>query len=164
LKGAGDSLDVAIRLAESTDYEAWRGLCWQVNDLHHRALPMDFVDADKISPPKELFEKFRTGPESGLFIAECDGKAVAFLQVGIREAEHPVLVPKKYAYVSDLVVDGAFHSQGIGTALMMKAESWALERGLHEIRLNVSGFNTPAQRLYEKSGYERNTISMRKMI
>lgn len=51
-------------------------------------------------------------------------------------------------------VRSSHRGQGIGTALLTRAEEFARERDMHRIELEVFATNEGAIRLYEKLGYE----------
>ena len=54
--------------------------------------------------------------------------------------------------------------RGIGTALMERAEAWALERGVDVVELTVYDFNTAARALYDKLGYETRHQQLAKRL
>jgi len=54
--------------------------------------------------------------------------------------------------------------RGIGSALVSLAENWARERGDKQISLQVFTTNKPAVNLYEKLGYENQSVLMVKSL
>ncbi|MDY6805686.1 MAG: GNAT family N-acetyltransferase [Cyanobacteriota bacterium] len=54
--------------------------------------------------------------------------------------------------------------RGIGSALVKIAENWARERGDKQISLQVFTTNKPAVNLYEKLGYENQSLLMVKSL
>lgn len=56
------------------------------------------------------------------------------------------------AYISELAVAGSCRDQGIGTALLTRAQEWACENGKRGLSLHVAAGN-PAQHLYERVGF-----------
>ncbi len=54
--------------------------------------------------------------------------------------------------------------QGIGSALVTLAENWARERGDKQISLQVFTTNKPAVNLYEKLGYQNQSVLMVKSL
>jgi ribosomal protein S18 acetylase RimI-like enzyme len=69
-----------------------------------------------------------------------------------------------FGYIADLAVDKSFEGQGVGQALMKKAEEWATEQGYFLLTLNVFGGNTRARALYEKCGFQAEVIKYVKVI
>ena len=57
------------------------------------------------------------------------------------------------AYLEDLIVAENKRGLGIGTAMMLAAETMAHERGLSRVTLGVGVENDGARRLYERLGY-----------
>lgn len=70
----------------------------------------------------------------------------------------------RHAYVFLLYVMPEWRHQGIGTALMRWAETWAKDRGDRQIALQVFHHNRHALSLYEKLGYLPQSIWMAKLL
>ncbi|TAN94383.1 MAG: GNAT family N-acetyltransferase [Phormidium sp. SL48-SHIP] len=60
----------------------------------------------------------------------------------------------RHAHVFLLYVDPQHRRQGIGSALIHHAETWARQRGDRQLGLQVFADNQPAIHLYEKLGYQ----------
>ena len=58
-----------------------------------------------------------------------------------------------FAVIGGLVVDRNLRKQGIGSALMKRAEEWATKEGLSIVRLQSSSTRTASHRFYEALGY-----------
>lgn len=69
-----------------------------------------------------------------------------------------------YPHIFLLYVSPDHRRQGIGSALMHHVEAWAKAKGNRQIGLQVFQQNQPALRLYEKLGYQPQSISMIKPI
>ncbi|WP_159787134.1 GNAT family N-acetyltransferase [Sodalinema gerasimenkoae] len=59
----------------------------------------------------------------------------------------------RHAHIFLLYVDPEHRRQGIGSALVHHAETWARQRGDRQLGLQVFADNQPAINLYEKLGY-----------
>jgi GNAT superfamily N-acetyltransferase len=59
---------------------------------------------------------------------------------------------ERYAHVSEIAT--ARSGGGIGGELMEAVERWARDHGYRMVTLNVVDDNAPAQRFYERRGYE----------
>lgn len=59
----------------------------------------------------------------------------------------------EFATVISMWVDPAFRRSGVGAALIEGLKSWAIARGLGELRLMVTSVNTGALRFYERLGF-----------
>jgi len=60
--------------------------------------------------------------------------------------------------VEVLAVETASQGQGVGRLLMDAAEAWARSRGYRRITLNVFAQNERARQIYERLGYEPETV------
>lgn len=69
-----------------------------------------------------------------------------------------------YTHIFILFVDPAYRQQGIGTALLQKAEAWAAQHGDQQIGLQVFTNAHPALSLYEKLGYQPKAVLLVKPI
>ena len=68
----------------------------------------------------------------------------------------------RHAYIFLLYVDPQHRRQGIGTALMTRAEQWAKARGDRKISLQVFTDNQPALDMYTQMGYTPQSFWMTK--
>lgn len=88
-------------------------------------------------------------PEHNL-VAEHDGEIVGFVAVpvkgGFEEQAHVF-------GLFNLIVAAKARRLGVGTALMLAAERFALERGARKLSLTVLASNEPALALYQRHGY-----------
>ncbi|MBR5647049.1 MAG: GNAT family N-acetyltransferase [Treponema sp.] len=71
------------------------------------------------------------------------------------------LYVENMADVPDLAVSEEYHRHGIGRMLLQKAENWAKENSVMQIRL-ISGANrTKTHKFYRALGYENEKMQMR---
>ena len=104
--------------------------------------------------------KFFTGGDDWICVAECNGTIIGYIAIEVHNE------PEKFVYLDDISVSEAFRSQGIGSALIKKAESYAAEKNAAYIALHVEVSNTSALKLYARLGYsvrrnEANRLFMR---
>lgn len=71
---------------------------------------------------------------------------------------------QRTAHVFLLYVAPEHRKRGIGSALMVHAELWATGRGDRKISLQVFTNNQPALNLYQKLGYQPQSLLMRKIL
>lgn len=70
----------------------------------------------------------------------------------------------RHAYIFLLYVAPDHRRQGIGRALMCRAEAWAKERGDRKISLQVFSDNQPALDMYDQLGYKSQSFWMTKRL
>lgn len=91
-------------------------------------------------------------------VCDDNGAAVGRLWVG----PHPER--SDLAYVFDIEIDESRRGEGLGRAAMIATEQLVRDAGIHEIGLNVFGFNEPAHRLYTSLGYRVVATQMAKPL
>jgi len=103
-----------------------------------------------------LIEKH--GAENQVFIARDNhDELVGFIWVGQSRSGFTGAVQ---AYILSVYVTEACRGQGLGRRLMLRAEDWAREHNFKSIGLGVAAHNVSAITLYEKLGYQPETMRM----
>jgi ribosomal protein S18 acetylase RimI-like enzyme len=98
-----------------------------------------------------------------LFVAEVEGRVAGFVCVWLEgEPESYLTSLANYAYISDLVVLPAYRRQGLGSALLARAEAFAKERGAPALRINVLARNAGAWAVYHQAGFRDYEIRLLK--
>ena len=131
------------------------------------------ADVDRLAPLFSLYREFYGQPadvdgarlflrarlerdEAIVFLAEADdGAAVGFVQV------YPTFASIEMGAgwrLSDLYVVEAARRAAVGQALMRAAAQAAAAAGAAWIDLETARDNLPAQRLYEREGYQRDDL------
>ena len=82
-----------------------------------------------------------------LLVAVMGGSPVAYIR--LKDDVIPGV-----AWISDLVVDSLARRKGIGTALVLAGQHWAMQHRLRRIVLEMSSKNHPAIELAARLGYE----------
>jgi ribosomal protein S18 acetylase RimI-like enzyme len=100
-----------------------------------------------------------------VFVVEVGQSVAGFVSVwakvktkAIEEKEY------EYAYISDLVILPAYRGEGLGRALLQRAEEYAREQGARVLRIGVMAKNEGAHRLYLSYGFEDRLIEMSKSL
>jgi GNAT superfamily N-acetyltransferase len=102
---------------------------------------------------KFLLDRFEHN-QSVIFVAVKDGRAVGFTQI------YPSFSSGALARIfilNDLFVDPGARLIGTGSALLQAAAEYGRRVGALRLVLSTEVTNTPAQSLYEKLGWRRNT-------
>ncbi len=102
--------------------------------------------------------------QSGKIFVWRNEEGIAAVLIVYPEQNEIFEQPGKHLSIGDIVVKPAYRHTGIGTALVKKAESFAMENGLKEIRLYTLFNNTTALQLYRNSGYRAFGIALTKQI
>jgi RimJ/RimL family protein N-acetyltransferase len=105
---------------------------------------------------RRYLRSIRRHPDAAVFVAETDGTIIG--RLSIARDPHPAS-----DHVADvgLMVDRDHRRLGVGTALMVEAERWARQVGVHKLELHVFPYNEAAIALYEGLGYEREGFRRR---
>ncbi len=93
--------------------------------------------------------------ESVIFIARLGDHAVGFTQLF---PSFSSVVMQRIWILNDLFVSTAARGQGVGEALLRRAEQFARETQAKRLVLSTATDNIAAQRLYEKLGWQRDTV------
>jgi ribosomal protein S18 acetylase RimI-like enzyme len=94
--------------------------------------------------PTRLVE---TLPQATVLVAIYKSNLVGYVSI-----KEPV-IPHS-AWISDLMVTEKLRRQGIGTALILAAQEWAMNKDLKRIFLEMQSKNYPAIRFAMKIGFE----------
>jgi len=96
-------------------------------------------------PVNALLESWNR--HSGLLVAVIAGQSIGYLRV------NDTLLANT-AWFMDVAVTPRFRRQGVASALLLSAQSWAVQRKNRRMILEMSSKNNPATRLAQKLGYE----------
>jgi ribosomal protein S18 acetylase RimI-like enzyme len=80
------------------------------------------------------------------------------------EAAKPYLQHSQHAYLGFMYVLPEYRGKGVNKAIISALENWALETGVTEMRLEVYTENAPAIKAYEKAGFLKHMLQMRKAV
>ena len=84
---------------------------------------------------------------SGMLVAVIGGQTVGYVRANDASIPHT-------AWLLDVVIAPGFRRQGIASALVLAAQSWAVQREDIRALLEMPSKNNPAIRLAQKLGYE----------
>jgi len=129
------------------------------------------LDADAIRDQPEHFQRTErtdaylldiiNADSSDFLIAVLDDEVIGFSLLYEKEVKGlSLLVPCKYVYLQDLIVDAVYRNRGIGKKLFEATKEWAEKRGLDYLRLSVLPTNKEAQRFYANNGMHEQMLTM----
>jgi ribosomal protein S18 acetylase RimI-like enzyme len=94
-------------------------------------------------------------------LAELDRQAIGFACVRVVPC---VLYAEPYAELTELFVERAYRHQGIGRALIERAEQLARARGATDMIIMTSVSNSAAQALYRSAGYDTYAVALNRKV
>ena len=95
-----------------------------------------------------------------LIVAVSNKELVASGYVRIENAKHYHKNPI-HGYVGFIYVKPSFRGQKISNAILESLKSWAKNKDLNELRLDVYHNNPSAIKSYERFGFKKSMINMR---
>jgi ribosomal protein S18 acetylase RimI-like enzyme len=100
-----------------------------------------------------------------VFVLEVEQKVVGFVSIWAKVKVNGLVNEEaEVAYVSDLFVAAAYRGQGLGRALLQRAEDYALAQGATMLSLGVLAENTGARRLYQDFGFREDHVALIKPL
>jgi len=104
--------------------------------------------------------------KQGVFSVALDGNTVVAFVVGIlqKRKNRRDVIDSLGGRITELYVDAAYRSRGIGTLLMHHVEAYFRMKGCDVAQVEVFAPNAPARHLYEKFGYEYRDIDTMKNL
>ena len=117
------------------------------------------VVAGEVRCLDEFFDGRLQGP--ALLIAEEDGVSVGF---AFLEPAVDYFSGETHAHLGMIAVTAEAEGRGAGAALMRAAEDWSRASGYPKLTLNVFAGNQRARRVYERFGYQVETLRYVKIL
>jgi ribosomal protein S18 acetylase RimI-like enzyme len=160
----GEGASVLVRRATVEDAAAVTALHGYLQRMHTETHPDIFkvFDPDATRPH---FEDMLASGDALIWVAEIDGEAVGYAWANLVHREATDLAHEQHAlHVQALAVAPRARGAGVGRALMQAAEDHARSLRLASVTLNTWVFNTGAHDFYERLGYERLHMTMRRRL
>lgn len=134
--------------------------------IHHAAVDprrWRVPTVDQVAELRRLREA--RNPRTETLLAEVDGNVVGMIELWLQTPEDAgsARLPVTRADFGISVSPG-WQGRGLGTALLNAAEAWARKRGAPRMQLHVTAANTGAVRLYERLGYDLDSLLMDKRL
>jgi GNAT superfamily N-acetyltransferase len=117
------------------------------------------TDADEI--PQRI-DKLHARPGTIVLVAEGeDGAVVGVMTVHLFQALH---ADEPAAWLTALVVEKEARGQGVGSALVARAEEWAIEHGALRLSLTSALHRENAHEFYKARDYEHTGLRLTKVF
>lgn len=153
-------MPITIRPAAAADRAFVLGLLPRMAsfDLPPWRTPTEIVAGD-YRPLEAWFDQ--PSADDALLVAELERQPAGYSYLVVHT---DFFTKQPHAHLSVLAVAQEAEGRGVGSALIEASTAWARARGDDRITLNVFGGNHRAQALYERHGYQRETIKYTKLI
>ena len=148
-----------IRRAVPADLESVNRLLEEVLCVHHEGRPDLFRAQGKKYTDEELLAIFGND-NTPVFVYEDGGEVKGYVFCQLVHQDSGSLQCLDTLYIDDLCIDRSSWGKGIGKALFSWAESWAREKGCHNITLHVWEGNPGAIAFYKAQGMLPQYTSM----
>jgi len=106
-------------------------------------------------------EQMINAPHIELLVADLDGMVIASGYARIEDSK-PYNQHKQHAYLGFMYVVPGHRGKGINKKIIDVLTAWSLERNITELRLDVYQLNEAAIKAYERVGFTRHMLAMRK--
>ena len=144
---------ITVREGDWGDYELLRAAIREEQHIHAVNRPDIFADLEDSPFGREDFEKLMEEENSFFLVAEADGRAAGICNVKLKQAPaHPVVVPRRYAYIDDICILEDFRHMGVGKALYEALADIIRPMGINRVELKVWAFNESAMGFYKALG------------
>ncbi|WP_422090766.1 GNAT family N-acetyltransferase [Tenacibaculum ovolyticum] len=97
-------------------------------------------------------------------IVAVDGERLVGSGYGRVDEAKPYLKHAKFVYLGFMFVDDSYRGKGINKLIIEALYAWAISKNTYEVRLDVYADNPGAIRAYEKAGFSKHLINMRKSL
>lgn len=124
--------------------------------------PFDSTIADDPVQYYDL-EYMVTAPHIALMVAEWNGVVIGSGYARIEDAKH-FLRHTQHVYLGFMYVVPEHRGKGVNQKLIEALRQWAAAKGIVEMQLEVYCGNEQAIRAYEKIGFEKLLITMRRAV
>jgi GNAT superfamily N-acetyltransferase len=107
-------------------------------------------------------EKLHARPGTTVLVAEDEnGELLGVVTVHLFQTLH---ANEPAAWLTAVVVDEKARGQGVGSALVARAEAWAIEHGAHRISLTSALHRENAHEFYKTRDYEHTGVRLTKVF
>lgn len=157
------------------DYSLPNGYCWRSGNYKDKAIAIAFMqktyrelfgERNDFSHLTPTVESYLSAQTPIWWVDRVDEKSegektIACLWMGSAIDQTS---GDRQAYIFLLYVAPEHRRRGIATALMHQAETWASDRGMRQIALQVFGQNQNAVAFYHRLGYQIQSLSLTKTL
>ena len=155
-------MDFSIREVNQKNYKEVCELFTEAGVRRHQNLPHVFPTAVGPARIKEFISGIIANKDAGFFVALKGRQIIGAILVLVRERSgNSTMMPRRYAWIGDLVVRKEFRRSGVDRSLVEKAHQWSLGKAVSQIELNVWEFDKEAIIFFRMLGYKTIKRTMR---
>jgi GNAT superfamily N-acetyltransferase len=108
-------------------------------------------------------EMMITAPHIQLLVAQLDGELIGSGYARIEDAK-PYLVHSQHAYLGFMYTVPEHRGKGVNKKIIEALKEWSVSKGITELTLDVYQENESAIKAYEKIGFVKHLVNMRRGI
>lgn len=148
----GGNVHLLLRPATAADETAVLGLLKHLFDAGEP--PLGFTE----SQARASFRQYLGDPDSGLFVAEAQGRIVSFAAA----TTYPTMRFGRRGHVEDLVVDPEYRVKGVGHRLLEYVERWARREGVTHLSTVIGLHREESRKFLNREGFTDASLVLRK--
>jgi ribosomal protein S18 acetylase RimI-like enzyme len=138
---------------------------WNALREHHSSVTPDLGEprsrTESWQHRRGQYERWLSGPNAFLLVAEREGEAVGYTMVQLREGSPTWPLSEQAGEIETLSVLPGERGRGTGSALLEAVREELSSRGVTELSLHVMHTNNDAMRFYERHGFQTYAIWVR---
>ena len=152
-----------FRPAADSDRAAVETIWREQNRLHAGLEPTVIATADPVMSA-ERFGEILADPLHEIAVAVEDGTIVGAALLIERHLQGELQVPRSVAFVQEICLLKPHRRRGIGRLFIAYIETWARERQLDSIELNVWAKNEGALAFYRALGFDELRYELQRRV
>lgn len=153
-----------IEITQNNDFDTIASMVEEVQNLHAQLYPTIYKSYQYMEI-KYAMEKFLADENNQLWVAQLDDKPVGYLFLMLKHiAENAFYFSHKILHIDQLSVLTPYQHIGVGSMLINKAESIAIEMSITRIELDYLHLNTKAASFFKRKGFEPYRAKLYKTV
>lgn len=153
-----------VEIVKQNGFDAIASIIEEVQNLHAQLYPAIYKPYS-YEAIKSAMEKFLVDENNQLWVAQVDNKPVGYLFLMIKQvAENAFYFSHNILHIDQLSVLTPYQHIGVGSMLINKAESIAIEMSITRIELDYLHLNTKAASFFKRKGFEPYRAKLYKTV
>lgn len=144
---------VEVRKARAGDVAAIAQLWRQMMDYHFTLDPRFALSAQPETPYMSYVRGLLEQTDQTVLVAELDGRIVGYV-IGFINHNAEIFQRRRFGFLAELMVEPELRQSGIGMTLWKAIKSWYSSRGVKDVELHCSVYNTGGESFWKKCGFK----------